>query len=190
MMEGIVTICKNGTILHISAAIAVELNTKIRGGQTEQRRCQTQHIQVRYGLFQRFRRLYRAIRTVRVLYISPVMPVKSKCADCGRTKRFRKNVERCLACSRRAVKNKQRKVISIRNETFDLLGAECVDCGTKDRRTFTIDHLDKDGKKHRETAKDTLQRWRLYFEAALTGSHRIVIRCFNCHSIRDLKRQV
>lgn len=182
MTESIVTICKNGTILHISAAIAVDLNTRIRGGQTEH------HIQVRYGLF---RRLYRTIRcTIRALHISPVMPVKSKCADCGRTKRFRKNVERCLACSRRAVKNKQRKVISIRNETFDLLGAECVDCGTKDRRTFTIDHLDKDGKKHRETAKNTLQRWRLYFEAALTGSHRIVIRCFNCHSIRDLKRQV
>jgi len=179
MMESIVTICKIGTILHISAVIAVESNTRIRGVQTEQ------HIQVRYGYG--IRRLY---RTVRVLYISPVMPVKSKCADCGRTKRFRKNVVRCLACSRRAVKNKQRKVISIRNETFDLLGGECVDCGTKDRRTFTIDHLDKDGKKHRETAKNTLQRWRLYFEAALTGSHRIVIRCFNCHSIRDLKRQV
>ena len=115
---------------------------------------------------------------------------KTKCADCGRTKRFRKNVNRCLACSRRAVKNKQRKLISIRNDVFDLLGGMCVDCETTDRRVLTVDHVGGGGKKHRKNANSTIEKWKLYFEAALTGSHRIELRCFNCHSIKDLKRQV
>lgn len=114
----------------------------------------------------------------------------SKCADCGGKKRFRKNVTRCLACSRRAAKNKQRKTISVRNETLMLLGGECVDCHTTDFRVLTVDHLNGTGKEHRKGLQSVLQKWKAYFEAALTGSPRIVLRCYNCHSIRDLKREI
>lgn len=81
-------------------------------------------------------------------------------------------------------------VVALRNEVFDLLGGECRDCKTHDRRVLTVDHVDGTGKKHRNGITRTIDRWKLYFEAALTGTPHIVLRCFNCHMIRDLKREV
>lgn len=126
-----------------------------------------------------------------MLHISPVMLDKTKCVACGGKKRFRKNKTRCLACSRQNTKNKQRRIIALRNEVFDLMGGECEDCHTRDRRVFTIDHANNDGKKHRKDAvENVMGRWRLYYEAIVLKSHRLRLLCSNCHMIRDLKREI
>ena len=103
------------------------------------------------------------------------------CGDCGLMNSNGRGT--CDECIRR----KQIEVVKWRNLTFTILGDKCTDCGTTDRRVFTIDHPDGDGKYHRNKKKHS---WRQYYLAAQANNIFLEIRCYNCHAIKDLKREL
>ena len=103
------------------------------------------------------------------------------CSDCGKTNN--NGFCKCDTCNRK----KKETLIKYRNLTFKILGDKCVDCGTTDRRVFTIDHPDGDGKYHRNKKRAS---WKQYYLAAHSGKIFLEIRCYNCHAIKDLKREL
>lgn len=104
---------------------------------------------------------------------------KGECVRCG--KPHSGPTITCLECNMAKLNNN----VKWRNMTFQILGDKCMDCGTTDRRVFTIDHPDGDGKYHRKNSK---VNWKQYYLAAQTGDIFLEIRCYNCHAIKDLKR--
>lgn len=103
------------------------------------------------------------------------------CTKCGVP-----NFNNRLSCESCIRKDQERRV-KWRNLTFQILGDKCVDCGTTDRRVFTIDHPDGDGKYHRNKKPHT---WKKYYLAAHANSIFLEIRCYNCHAIKDLRREL
>lgn len=106
---------------------------------------------------------------------------KGLCGDCGDINLNGKKT--CDICLR----SKQEGIIKWRNLCFKILGDKCADCGTTDRRVFTIDHPDGDGKYHRNKKRAS---WKQYYLAAHSGKIFLEIRCYNCHAIKDLKREL
>lgn len=76
-----------------------------------------------------------------------------------------------------------------RNLTFEFLGDRCVDCGCTDRRVFTVHHVNGDGKhhRHRETRQPS---WKQYCMTVVMGTLHLEILCYNCHALKDLRREV
>lgn len=76
-----------------------------------------------------------------------------------------------------------------RNLAFEMLGDACIECGSEDRQVFTINHVDGDGHLHRH--RITRQpSWKKYCEQIVEGKPRLEILCYNCHAIKDLKREL
>ena len=136
-----------------------------------------------------------SIKTVRMRNWIKKNIDSGKCGSCGgKQQEERMGMVTCVECVKRHRKNRKKFIVQIRNDVFSFLGGFCVDCKTEDRRVFTIDHIDKNGKldrhNHRGERLPGNEIWKRYYEAAIVKNSRLRIRCYNCHAIKDLKRAV
>lgn len=88
----------------------------------------------------------------------------------------------CIGCAgRRSIRSKSR-LVSIRRAVFELYGNKCVCCGEENEVFLTLDHINNDGYKDRNTEKGYNSR-----EMLLRGladkprRNDLQILCFNCN---------
>ena len=76
------------------------------------------------------------------------------CSWCGKEKP-RINRTTCLSCEEgRKLKNETYKIL-----VFNHYGHKCVCCSESNKLFLTIDHINNDGKLHRQNVKTSMYRW-------------------------------
>ena len=85
--------------------------------------------------------------------------------------------------------NKQRKefFINLKKEVFKQYGGKCVFCGQDKFEYLSIEHINNDGKKHREELKKlegniNIYRW---LKKNNFPKDRFQILCFNCNMAKQ-----
>lgn len=115
-----------------------------------------------------------------------------KCIMCS--KPHLKGTTLCEICTERSVNNF--RLARKRNKEFIIehFGGKCKDCGEKDVRCLSLDHIDNDGNldKISKTGKRQISpTWYAKLVKLIKSNQplprRLQLLCFNCHAKKDLK---
>lgn len=74
----------------------------------------------------------------------------------------------------------------LRNKIVDKYGGACACCGETERAFLAIDHVNRDGKRHRDEYPRNMQGYLMSIFRG-TGDYVIQILCGNCHLAKDYR---
>lgn len=100
----------------------------------------------------------------------------------------------CYDCSQRAIERMRLRRKEIKLFLIEHFGGSCKDCGERDVRCLTLDHVNNDGaidKKAKNGKRQITPTWYAkLFKLIKSGKslpRELQLLCFNCHSKKDLK---
>lgn len=102
--------------------------------------------------------------------------VYTACAKCRKEAREYRNIQVRRAAGKRAWDKRSR---ILRGKLFSMYGNACKCCGETQEEFLTIDHINNDGKEHRETTPNTFKRWEEMLATYRPDLYQTL--CMNCN---------
>ena len=96
----------------------------------------------------------------------------------------------CKPCHAQRVRDRVRAknvAVNLREKVFEVLGAECVQCGYDDKRALQFDHINNNGAKERKKYKG----YAVYRRIVKVKGKSYQVLCCNCNWIKrveDIKK--
>jgi hypothetical protein len=109
-----------------------------------------------------------------------------KCRGCLRIhrKKYLQNPE----ARRKFNATRRRSNLNLKYLVFDHYGGECACCGEKNYKFLTIDHINGEGRKHRESIKSGMKSGGSYFYRWIRDNeypNYLQVLCYNCNCGRN-----
>jgi len=90
----------------------------------------------------------------------------------------------------RAIANRKKYALTFRAEMFSCLGSACACCGYNDKRFLSLDHINNDGWKERNTRRSAGIVGQKLAKKLGWDKTRYQILCFNCNLAKGFNKGV
>lgn len=122
---------------------------------------------------------------------------RNMCSECAKNPiDSRHSTYKCTECRKKRnskqVTDKRRTQVShwrtiLKEQAVEKLGGYCVECGESLSQLLHIDHIDNNGKEHRNLVKGSYGVLREIISGKC--SYRVQLLCANCHSLKGAYRR-
>lgn len=90
--------------------------------------------------------------------------------------------------SERGLNTRRQYRMNVRNNLIKLLGGKCSMCGLSDIRALELDHMNNDGKYHRDRLGGAINEWFYYIKHFDECRSILQVLCGSCHNIKTYNK--